>query len=160
MRLSIYSILFIASLQAPHAYGQGCKISISYDENGNRILRELVCFSARENPEEQDKDPMSAINTYLPFKDQEQNLSSSFKVYPNPTNDLIYIEIEAKALQEKCSFVLSDISGKVHMRKEITTSRTNLSLTHLADGVYFLTLFRRDQRDVVKIVKEAGTGGF
>ena len=160
MKTLLYSIVFIAALQAPQVYGQGCKISISYDENGNRILRELVCASARESPEEQDKESMSAINTYLPFQGQEQNLSSSFKVYPNPTNGLVSIEVEEEVLKGKCSFVLSDISGKVHMRKEIAVSHTNLSLAHLADGVYFLTLFRGDRKDVVKIVKEAGAGGF
>lgn len=158
MKKLFYVVVFITALQSAKMYGQGCKISISYDENGNRMLRELVCSSARDAADNPEKDSLDAINTFLPF--QEQNQASSFKVYPNPTNGLVNIEVETEALKGRCSFVLSDVSGKVHLRKEITTNRTNLSLAHLADGVYFLILFRGDRQDVVKIVKEAGAGGF
>lgn len=63
------------------------------------------------------------------------------------------MELDAISLQQRCELVLTDISGRVHYRKITETELTTIPLEHLADGVYFISLFCGTEQNVVKIVK-------
>jgi len=71
-------------------------------------------------------------------------------IYPNPTDDLFYIE----ALDQKTltNFVLFDNTGKIVLQKNI--NETNFSLgSNLSAGVYYLRVESADSVDYMKLIK-------
>jgi hypothetical protein len=74
--------------------------------------------------------------------------SSNFKIYPNPTNNLIQIEIEN--YNGRFEAELYDFTGKLLE----TTNNTNLSLADYPSGIYSLKLTYGDRVEEVKVIKD------
>ncbi|MFM7758579.1 MAG: nidogen-like domain-containing protein [Crocinitomicaceae bacterium] len=66
--------------------------------------------------------------------------SPSYKVYPNPTNDLIYITISDS--DQNFQIELSDLSGQIILSE---SNKNELNLNHLSNGVYILKISLGDQ---------------
>ena len=64
--------------------------------------------------------------------------TSSVRVYPNPATGYLIIESREPRLR---SIVLTDMSGRVLLRSQITGERTRLNTFSLAPGTYILKLF-------------------
>lgn len=60
-----------------------------------------------------------------------------FKMYPNPASELLMIE----ASNTIDRIVVTDIKGKVVIRKNVSSMKTELSLTGLAPSIYTLTIY-------------------
>ena len=73
--------------------------------------------------------------------DQLSNLAGLIKVYPNPTDNILFIEA-SETLQGDFNFQLMDVSGKIIMDKKsaqtLASQKWNLNLSALAAGSYFL----------------------
>tara|TARA_B100000282_G_C31624191_1_gene440767 strand:- start:20 stop:841 length:822 start_codon:yes stop_codon:yes gene_type:complete len=76
------------------------------------------------------------------------NESRKVKVYPNPTNNLIQIEIEN--YNGSIEAALYDFTGKLLE----TTNSTKLSLVNYPKGIYLLKVAYGDRIEEVKVVKE------
>ena len=76
------------------------------------------------------------------------NESNNLSIFPNPTNNLIQIEIE----NHNGSFeaALYDFTGKLLE----TTNSTKLSLVDYPKGIYLLKVSYGDRMEEVKVVKE------
>jgi hypothetical protein len=74
--------------------------------------------------------------------------SSNFGIFPNPTNNLIRIEIDN--YNGSFEAELYDFSGKLLE----TTNSTNLSLTDYPNGVYLLKVTYGSRVEEVKVIKE------
>ncbi len=144
-------LLPIASLQA-----QTCTIKISYDDNGNRILRELACLSPRPGDEDNPDEQLPRSRKTL--LSDSSTVAGNFTVYPNPTSNEVFVELDALSLLQKCTILLVDQLGREHFRKERPGARTAIELSHLPDGLYYILLWRNEQKSTVKIVKEAYQG--
>lgn len=70
----------------------------------------------------------------------------SFSVYPNPTEDMVYITFTTS---ENHVITLTDISGKVIETKVLNTNST-IDLSDLSTGIYFLTV----NNQTIKIIKK------
>ncbi|MFM7473506.1 MAG: nidogen-like domain-containing protein [Crocinitomicaceae bacterium] len=66
--------------------------------------------------------------------------SPSYKVYPNPTNDLINIIISDS--DQNFQIELSDLSGQIILSE---SNKNELNLNHLSNGVYILKISLGDQ---------------
>ncbi len=86
---------------------------------------------------------------------QFENLVSAISVYPNPSTENIYIELNA----QKASTIkmqLADVSGK--LIKEINAGEISgnykqmISTTGISKGVYFLKVMANDAVEVKKII--------
>lgn len=65
---------------------------------------------------------------------------SDVKVYPNPTNDILHLEIRSSAIEEY-TVVLSDMKGRVLFdRKNMNDNAFDLDMTHYPSGVYVLQI--------------------
>ena len=66
----------------------------------------------------------------------------SFKTYPNPVSDILSIQFDIEFQSFPINFLLTDISGKTILAKEINTETTaaeiSLNLQHLSSGIYLL----------------------
>ena len=60
------------------------------------------------------------------------------KVYPNPTSE--FVVISANNMEEKSSYSLFDLSGKLLENKIISASETRINLKNYARGTYLLKL--------------------
>lgn len=80
------------------------------------------------------------------------------RVYPNPVRDILNVEINTPETGKKISLALTDATGKLIMKKEISISQytqlERLDLTGLGKGGYFLTVLSADkEHKAVKILK-------
>jgi hypothetical protein len=77
-----------------------------------------------------------------------------FKVYPNPVNDFLHIEIKDF---EKVEIRLTDIYGRTisHLTKEAIDLKIQLNTAELKNGIYFLQVFSKETLiSTKKVIKE------
>lgn len=74
-------------------------------------------------------------------------------VYPNPTRGIITVKLPSIAYN-KGDLSLVDIQGRTILSKEMIGTEENLSLEHLSQGIYLLTISVDNQKITKKIVLE------
>ncbi len=79
------------------------------------------------------------------------NTQVGFKMYPNPSNGMIYIELDDQSATET-SVKVFDALGKLVYETEINTFITQLDLSNIADGTYFVRLTQAGKTSVKPIV--------
>jgi hypothetical protein len=82
--------------------------------------------------------------------EQANDINFICTAYPNPTTDLLILEVEGTA-NEKFIFQLYDIMGKLLVSKKIIDNKTTISMANLAPAIYFLKV--TDHQKVVKTFK-------
>jgi Secretion system C-terminal sorting domain len=91
--------------------------------------------------------PQSKVNTNdgQVVQSNLDNLSDQIKVYPNPTENLLFIETN-DAIADQVVFQLLDATGRIVLRKNeeqaIGSNKYALNLSALAAGSYYLILQR------------------
>ncbi len=83
---------------------------------------------------------------------KENNKSNvNFNVYPNPTNGILNIKLLAEALE--ATFVeITDVLGKVQLLETITETNTQLNVSDMAKGIYFVTLSSNKKTSTRKLI--------
>ena len=82
--------------------------------------------------------------------EQAKDINLICTAYPNPTTDLLILEVEGAA-NEKFLFQLFDIMGKLLVSNKIIDNKTTISMANLAPAIYFLKV--TDHQKVVKTFK-------
>ena len=82
--------------------------------------------------------------------EQAKDINLICTAYPNPTTDLLILEVEGAA-NEKFLFQLFDIMGKLLVSNKIIDNKTTISMANLAPAIYFLKV--TDHKKVVKTFK-------
>jgi PKD repeat protein len=75
---------------------------------------------------------------------------SVIRAFPNPTRDKISINLESTGGY----FELTDVSGKLLLRKMITTLKSEIDMSSFESGLYFLTAWQNGRQLHGKIMKE------
>ena len=83
----------------------------------------------------------------LPIR--ESDLKTSIDVFPNPTQDVLYI-----VTPEKAEITLMDALGRTVLRLTATHSKTECSLASLSSGAYILTVRSAENIHVAKVIKQ------
>lgn len=81
--------------------------------------------------------------------------STYLKVYPNPTQTSIVVEVNADGYKNKTIY-LSDIQGRVLFEKKLDEELHSIIISDeiLQQGMYFISLFASDKRiETIKLVK-------
>ena len=81
----------------------------------------------------------------------DQVEQSSFKVYPNPSNDLIHIDVLND--QQGLSIELFSLSGQ-KQDLDLNENHETISIAHLTEGVYILKLSSDEQVHTFRIIKD------
>jgi len=86
---------------------------------------------------------------------EEIDLSSSiFRAYPNPTNSILNVDIEAIFEQgETLTLSITDMLGKVVYQKRIRNSSNQIDVDQLNSGIYLLTVGNLRTSQSVKFSK-------
>lgn len=76
--------------------------------------------------------------------------NANFIVYPNPFKDNITVRQNNNSAYK---IVIKDITGREIMQKENLTNNTNLELSELNNGIYFINIIEKDKIYTKKIIK-------
>jgi hypothetical protein len=76
---------------------------------------------------------------------------SSVNIYPNPAADLIFIEIPKNTTQFQIS--IFNLSGREMMKQQASGTNTDLDISHLPGGVYFVRISQERELLFGKFVK-------
>jgi phosphatidylserine/phosphatidylglycerophosphate/cardiolipin synthase-like enzyme len=58
-------------------------------------------------------------------------------IFPNPTSDILYVEVSEKLIGE--SLTLVDVNGRNVIQLNVNELRSNIDVSRLESGVYFLS---------------------
>lgn len=82
----------------------------------------------------------------------ESEKTSNLTIYPNPASSSVQISIANAS--NFTSVALTDISGKILHISTLSGNKTNLDISYLANGVYFIQLKQGDQiMETQKLIK-------
>ena len=82
-------------------------------------------------------------------KDEKKN---SFIIYPNPTKDVLNIELKEEYLPTNTTFELRSISGKLIQEGDFKGKTYKLPTRYLANGIYLITLRNNNQFETKKLI--------
>jgi hypothetical protein len=77
----------------------------------------------------------------------EEQSTQRIQVYPNPCNELLYIQ----GIQPGTPFIIKDVLGKTQISDFTTQSTTELSVAQLPSGIYFI---QTPNGHIVRFVKK------
>jgi len=80
---------------------------------------------------------------------------SFFKVYPNPTNDKFYLEMDPTYLDSQVQVQIFGMVGGLIRKEELTgNNRYEFSLGGKPAGIYFIRVLVGDRLETKKIIKQ------
>ncbi len=148
MKINVLFFLFGLFLMSSIAtMAQNNTLNFDYDDNGNRILRELV-FEEIRNVESLKKENALTVNT--------NNLLDTLdiKLFPNPTYGQFHIQITDALPDIQIKAILLTASGNIISEKLVTSDWMEFDLSNQAGGVYLLQLLTAEKMRVWKIIKK------
>jgi hypothetical protein len=84
---------------------------------------------------------------------KETALNISLSIFPNPTSDYLTLKVEDYN-NEVLSYHLIDEQGKLVMNEQITNQDTQLAMSTLARGAYFINVLQANKKiQTFKIIK-------
>ncbi len=84
---------------------------------------------------------------------ENNNISLSYTVYPNPTVSTVNLKIENQVI-DNLSFQLYDISGKLLINQKINSTETTLEMSSFDAAYYFLKVIDSNKEvQTFKIIK-------
>lgn len=91
------------------------------------------------------------LNTFSNFG-HEQALLNNIQVYPNPSNNLIYLQNISETISDEINVQLIDCTGRILYSKEVNLSQSfDLSLYPI--GMYYLRIQTEHNNSVKKVVR-------
>jgi len=135
-------------------YSQGASIAKFYLD-GNKIAEKTGALDRPDNDGSLSNTDFGAGSAFRGYwrnlKIYEGGIISStndyrrsvlhFSIYPNPVSDFLTIEKEG----EKLLFAtISDLNGKAYIRKELSENNTQIDVSTLPTGMYFVTLVSKE----------------
>jgi Secretion system C-terminal sorting domain/Beta-propeller repeat len=79
------------------------------------------------------------------------NSSSNFNIYPNPSNEILNIKLDASNESHRL-LVITDVLGQVVLSKTITENNTQLNISDFTKGIYFITVKSGDKMSTQKLI--------
>ncbi len=74
-------------------------------------------------------------------------------VYPNPTTDLLMLEVEEFS-PKKINYMLFNMDGKLIDSNELKNQKTEIDMRNLVSAIYFLSITDNNKIKTFKIIKE------
>ena len=119
------------------------KISYEYDNAGNRISRKVVPMFRSEVAEETEE-----ITTYMEVIEDLE-----IRIFPNPTDGIISIELDNLPDNVLADISLYQLSGSLIDRKANIGFSTSFNITDQPAGIYILKIVAGDKQSEWKIIK-------
>ena len=114
------------------SYGSG---SYTLETSGGTVLASGGNFSYSETTSF--CLPTTSFN-FATTNSSEILAKTSFKIYPNPVNDILYVE--AINFNKEDQLKIYDVSGRLVLTKTLNEVNTNVDISDLSSGVYFIKI--------------------
>lgn len=124
-------------------------IRFAYDALGNRVKREIVLQNSDVAKRNLSSEEKKEDNFYSDMLSEKQ-----IRIWPNPTEGHLKVEIQGLAPEEKASLRITSMSGAVVNIKETTSPVSELDLSHCTNGIYLLHIATGGQKTTWKIIKK------
>ncbi|WP_298120104.1 T9SS type A sorting domain-containing protein [Flavobacterium sp.] len=95
---------------------------------------------------------MSVYHYNLTTLSNQEEVSQKTQIVPNPFLDKITFQIDENEANTKAS--IYDISGKLLLEKNISSSNNELDLSNLSSGIYFCKLNSNGNQKTIKLIKK------
>ena len=122
-------------------------VTYSYDANGNRVSRSIV-FSRMEEASSDDSLEKGCLTSI-----QDEIGHVTLNIFPNPTNDRIYVERNDTEGNGNMVVFLSSVTGVLVCKVETDNNQTYLDLSSLASGIYILKVDVNGEHRCWKVIK-------
>lgn len=83
----------------------------------------------------------------------ELNALTSLSVYPNPSDGNLVIDVVNNSLKN-ASIEVFDLMGKSQLNRVVNTSRLQLNLSYLPQGIYLIKFSNNKGNKVIKWIKK------
>lgn len=90
-------------------------------------------------------------NIQLPLSTGDTTFSN-LKIYPNPTNGIVNIDLGNPNLDSKSIVKIFDIQGRIISTKEMINTIDNINISNLSDGVYLISIENGSSKTTKKII--------
>lgn len=152
--LLFISVFFLHSF----SYAQS-KVTYAYDAAGNRISRTIVIQAQLRAAEEEVEKEETEIEEEVEEIEEPTIYSEVLselliKIYPNPTQGLLHIEIENLPPDVTARIALYQLTGKLITARENITSSTEIDITGQVPGVYILKIVAGENQTEWRIIKK------
>jgi protein subunit release factor A len=99
------------------------------------------------------KDLGVLVDKYHEYKKVNDDLS--FKAYPNPSSDDLFLEMNAYR-NEKLVYHLYDMQGKLIMTNPIESPKTQINMRVLAVGAYLIQIYNSKNQPIqtIQVIKD------
>ncbi|HNW75053.1 MAG TPA: T9SS type A sorting domain-containing protein [Bacteroidales bacterium] len=150
--MKIYQFLFVTYLLLCGVTTMAQKtltplIEYAYDASGNRILRNVVYLKSNL------ADPLNKVDSTRVISEVEIN-NLKISLYPNPTKGSIKLFMDPFPYQTKIEIILTNITGKQIIKKNLHYNNEAIELGNLPPGIYILRLNMESRHTEWKIIKE------
>lgn len=98
------------------------------------VIKQRPTLSGRTNTTV--SDPCAILNT-----DSGEGIEEPFSIYPNPANDVLYINSPQASITGTCMVNLFDTFGRRVLHRRIDAGDDTIALTSLPPGVYVVSIF-------------------
>jgi hypothetical protein len=91
------------------------------------------------------------FGTFVPQKEISR---SDVKVYPNPANDMLHVELKDNTSSPEVIFVV-DMVGRIVFNQTVSGNIENISIdiSHLQSGMYTLVVYGKTEKQNIRFVK-------
>lgn len=135
-------ITYLLTISFVSIQGQN-SISYAYDAAGNRVKREIVLTTK------------SLVQKGLPEIFTEEVAKRNIKIYPNPTDGFLKVEIENLDGIKNCTITISAMTtGKYVYKKKVIQNATDIDISNEPFGVYVMLIDIDGEYTSWKIMKK------
>jgi hypothetical protein len=82
----------------------------------------------------------------------KSKVSITFKIFPNPTKDVLNIELSEFSGNLLSTIEIRDLSGKIVLTGQLKTRRQQLNVASLSRGIYFISIRNRNKMQTKKLI--------
>ncbi|MES2760988.1 MAG: T9SS type A sorting domain-containing protein [Bacteroidota bacterium] len=119
-------------------------ITYTYSPSGNRTMRRYDVSPFRVGNLDSTKSSHVFSTTLM---------QNGLSFYPNPSTDRVVFTINDYTYSVKSSITLLDEMGKEIQSIKVNSSKTEMDVSHLPDGLYFVKLTKNEVSVIYKLVK-------
>ncbi|MDO9155174.1 MAG: T9SS type A sorting domain-containing protein [Paludibacter sp.] len=149
MKMKLIRIVFTLVLFSFYTNVSAQDITFEYDDSGNCTLKYktvVLPSHAKQNT--------SSTDTIATEPQKEMIGEREVIIYPNPTKGALKIGIKGSVPENPAIFLLTDLNGRLLVRKETTETIYLYDMTSFSTGVYLLRVIIDGKMKEWKIVKE------
>ena len=79
------------------------------------------------------------------------DLMGGFSIYPNPVKDVLFINNNSGS---EATFTISTLTGQIIYKSDPFSFNTDLSLSSYSSGLYLITIYTKNNRFLIELIKE------